>query len=98
MKTKDILDSLKKAEAVIIERSDEYENAHIVHAEVLAAMFPNGIELKSISDFSKFATLNMCVAKTTRYAMNFNKGGHKDSALDLISYAAMLEVKTKCKE
>lgn len=89
------LEELERASAIIKERGEQYGNAQKNHAKTLLSMFPDGITLKTEDDFSRFASLNMCVAKMTRYATNFEKGGHKDSASDLVSYASMLSSRTK---
>ena len=56
----------------------------------LAAMFPDGLTLKTEQDFGRFYCFLMTVVKQTRYANNFSTGGHPDSSYDACVYSAML--------
>ncbi len=58
--------------------------------EVYAAMFPEGITLGSAEEFQRYQMFSLAFGKLIRYANNLASGGHEDSALDLINYAAML--------
>ena len=58
------------------------------------SFFPNGIALKDEKELHMFANFMMCAIKLNRFAQNIDKGGHLDSAHDLVIYAAMLEEKT----
>lgn len=58
--------------------------------KILEQFFPNGIELKTEMDFDRFSNFVFCVGKLNRYSESFGKGGHQDSADDLMCYAAML--------
>ncbi|KKM64274.1 hypothetical protein LCGC14_1502980 [marine sediment metagenome] len=58
--------------------------------EVYAAMFPEGINLRSAEEFQRYQMFSLAFGKLIRYANNIASGGHEDSALDLINYAAML--------
>lgn len=78
--------------------ADTYAQRHQIYGEnwkkigqTLHAMFPNGIELKTVDDHVRWYYLVLKVAKLTRYANNFTKGGHRDSIHDDIVYSAMLE-------
>lgn len=57
---------------------------------VLAALFPNGVTLKTSEDFLRYNTLGMIVAKLTRYTTR-PAIGHIDSIHDIGVYAFMLE-------
>ena len=81
---------LKKASEVYESRNAEYDNAYIRHGKVLAALFNNGITLKTEEDFMRFGALSAIVGKLTRYCPNFEKGGHEDSIFDAINFCAML--------
>lgn len=48
-------------------------------------------ELKSASDHGRFAIFVQIVAKVTRYAENFHRGGHDDSLDDIAVYSMMLK-------
>lgn len=67
---------------------DRESNYH-KHGKVMFALFPNGIELKSVEDFNRYAILDMIVGKLTRYSNNFETG-HEDSLIDLSIYCQML--------
>ena len=54
-------------------------------------LFPNGVTLKTEGDFNRWGTMNMIVAKITRYANAFESGGHQDSIHDLGVYSFMQE-------
>jgi len=57
----------------------------------MAAMFPEGITLRTPEDFTRFYLLIMVITKLSRYVNNFTNGGHKDSLVDAAVYAAMLQ-------
>lgn len=73
------------------ERNKIYGDTYKLHGDVVNALFPKGIKLEDPVDQSRFGVLTMIIGKLTRYAVNFNSGGHKDSLHDLQVYAAMLE-------
>ena len=65
---------------------DNYKN----FGRAMTAMFPLGLQLTSESQHSRFAIFVQILAKLTRYAENFTRGGHEDSLDDLSVYAQML--------
>ena len=82
---------LKKAAETYKERNKVYGNTYKRHGGVAAALFPNGVALRTAEDHNRFAALTLIIGKLTRYATNFEKGGHADSIHDLGVYAFMLE-------
>jgi hypothetical protein len=64
---------------------------HEFNGQAMAALFPGGVLLKTPEDFTRFILLVMTTTKVARYAANFAKGGHADSAHDLGVYAFLLE-------
>lgn len=88
----DILDDMA---ATYRERNKLYGNNYKDFGKILAVMFPNGVTLNVPGDYNRFSLLSMVVAKMTRYALNFDRGGHLDSAHDAGVYAAMLEEVTR---
>jgi hypothetical protein len=60
-------------------------------------MFPNGTipEISTLEDMQRLQLMMQATNKMIRYAENFQRGGHLDSARDLCVYAAMLEEATK---
>jgi hypothetical protein len=85
-----IEDNLRRATATRAARKKVYGDTHIRHGSVMAALYPNGITLRSSAEFARFGVVNMIVSKTCRYTARGNTG-HADSAHDLIVYGAMLE-------
>lgn len=88
------LKHLEEAAATFRERNAMYGNNYQRFGTIMALMFPSGVRLETAADFNRFGQLFMCMCKLTRYAENMDRGGHQDSARDLIVYAAMLEEMT----
>lgn len=86
-----MIEILERAKATYKERAAIYGKGHYDHGKVMAALFPEGLKLESPEDFTRFATLNMMVAKMCRYTRNFANGGHRDSIHDLGVYAFLME-------
>ena len=82
-------DILKEAAVVFENKNKEYGNSYKDFGKIMMAYFPNGLELKSEKDFTRFTMLNIMISKTDRYCKNFKKG-HEDSLNDLSVYSAML--------
>ncbi len=80
-----------EAAATFKQRNEVYGDQYLNFGSIMVAMFPNGITLKTAEEFSRFTLFFNCVGKLSRYSVNLDKGGHKDSAHDLSVYAAMLE-------
>lgn len=76
--------------ATFTERNALYGDNYRQFGPIMAAVFPEGVTLRSAADFSRFGVFTQAVAKFTRYAASFSKGGHPDSAHDLMVYGAML--------
>jgi hypothetical protein len=86
--------SLNIALELLKKKQKEYGDSPNTIGPVLEALFPNGIEIQGAEEFARFATFINCVAKINRYANNYETG-HKDSAMDLINYAATLHARTE---
>jgi hypothetical protein len=72
------------------ERNAVYkDNFHMV-GRIMAAMFPDGITLKTAEDFDRWHLFELKIVKLSRYAVNYEKGGHEDSLDDDIVYTAMV--------
>lgn len=91
----DVADLLSAAAATFAERAPMYGNSWKLHGALMAALFPNGVVLKSAEEFNRYAKVDNIAMKLARYCHSFPDGGHQDSAHDMIVYAAMLEVLTK---
>lgn len=87
-------ESLEHALEVLQKKVAEYGDAPDRIGHVLDALFPRGLRIEGSDQWAQMATFMNCVAKINRYAANMPKG-HKDSALDLINYAAMLRQRTE---
>lgn len=72
-------------------RDAEYGTAYKRHGPAIMGLFPEGVQLNSADDHSRFAILTLMFGKLTRYCGSFNRGGHEDSLTDLIAYTAMLK-------
>jgi hypothetical protein len=77
------------------ERNRVYGDAYKNFGGVMQGMFPSGLTVNDVDAWNRLGLLVMVVGKLTRYTAQFDNGGHKDSAHDLINYAAMLEELTK---
>lgn len=84
---------VKELEAAI----ETYKNKNKLYGEsykksgqIKEILFPDGILLKTEKDFNRFAMMGAVLNKMIRYAAQFEKGGHTDSARDAIVYAAIL--------
>jgi hypothetical protein len=69
----------------------EAHSGHTLTGAALAELFPDGVTLKTAEDFTRFLIFSMMMTKIGRYAVNFDKGGHKDSAHDCGIYSLILE-------
>lgn len=72
-------------------RNAVYSDNYLRAGRALAALFPNGIELKTVDDHNRFQIFNLIIVKLSRYTVNWNEGGHADSIHDAAVYCAMLE-------
>ena len=75
--------------ATFKERQKTYGNNYLVIGGVMAAMFPDGVVLKTPEDHNKWHLFLMAMVKATRLA-NTNLQ-HEDSAHDASVYMAMLD-------
>lgn len=72
-------------------RDAEYGSAYKRHGPAIMGLFPEGVQLTTADDHSRFAILTLMFGKLTRYCGSFSRGGHEDSLTDLIAYTAMLK-------
>lgn len=83
-------DFLREAAETNRTKAEEYGDNYKQIGRVLAALFPSGITLETEDDFNRFHLLLLKLVKTSRYVMNWEKGGHEDSLLDDVVYGGML--------
>jgi hypothetical protein len=86
---KKVPEFLHNAAAIYEERNKLYGDNY--KRPFMNLLFPNGITLQSKNDFTRFGVFSQIVSKVTRYAEQFNKGGHPDSLDDLSVYSMMLK-------
>lgn len=84
-------DFLDEAAKTFRDRNAVYGDNFKRVGAVMAALFPEGITLKTEDDHNRFHIFALCVIKMTRYTQNWNVGGHADSIHDNTVYSAMLE-------
>ena len=68
-----------------------YGDNYRVIGKLMTLLFPNGLTVKSETDWNRLHLFIMAAVKMTRYANNYEKGGHEDSVMDNIVYMAMLQ-------
>jgi hypothetical protein len=85
-----ILNSFKEIQDVFKQRSKQYKSNYMEFGKVLKSLFPEEVKLETEEDFARFAALVSVVGKLHRYTINFKKGGHKDSLVDLVNYTMIL--------
>ena len=88
------LAAIKSSLQTYAERAMTYGPSWLRHGAVMAALFPVGVTLKTAEEFNRYAKVDNVAMKLARYCGSFDNGGHKDSAHDIIVYAAMLEALT----
>lgn len=81
---------LEAAAATYRERNAVYGDNYKYFGIAMCGLFPQGVTLRTADDFNRMGVLVQCLSKLSRYAQNLERGGHIDSALDLTTYAAML--------
>lgn len=87
---------MKTAADILAEMADTFRERNKVYGdnykrvgEVMVALFPEGVSLKTPEDFNTWHLFELMVVKLTRFA---NSGlTHEDSIHDLAVYAAMVE-------
>lgn len=88
--TKNVPEMLREAAATYEERNKLYGDNYKNFGKVMVGMFPNGLAVRSESDWNRLGVFVQIASKMTRYAEQFTKGGHDDSLLDMSVYANML--------
>lgn len=90
---------MKTAAEILDEGAATYRQRNAVYGDnyknvggAFAALFPRGVTLKTVDDHNRFHILSLMIVKLSRYANNWNKGGHADSMHDNTVYSAMLEI------
>ncbi len=83
-------DLIRESADIYEARSKFYGDSYKSFGLTAAGLFPGGIVVKTAGDWNRLGVLVHMLTKLTRYANNFEAGGHDDSLVDLCTYAAML--------
>lgn len=82
---------LEAAAATFRQRNALYGDNWLHFGVAMKGIFPDGLRCDTVDDWNRLGIIVQCVAKLTRYGIQFAAGGHLDSAHDMCVYAAMLE-------
>ena len=91
---------LRRSADLFDERNAVYGNNYEMVGEIMAKMFPDGVTLVTADDHNRFHLFMLKIVKLTRYVVQWQNGGHKDSIEDDIVYSAMvaaLDAKARAK-
>jgi len=84
-------EELKRLGDLYRQRNQTYGDDYLRHGSIMKAIFPSGMKLNTEDEFNRYAIFKFMIAKITRYAVNWEKGGHDDSLDDIAVYAQMLK-------
>lgn len=87
----DPAENLRRGAKLFDERNSVYGDNWRNVGPTMAALFPNGVMLRTAHDWNRMHIFLLAIVKKTRYATNWENGGHKDSIQDETVYNAMLE-------
>jgi hypothetical protein len=81
---------LDKAANTYRERNKVYVDNYIRLGNVMHGLFPEGLMINSPEEWTRLYFFLLNQVKMSRYATQWDAGGHADSTLDASVYAAML--------
>lgn len=81
---------LNRLSELYAERNAVYKDNYLKVGGVMSAMFPDGMVLKTAEDFNRWHLFELAIVKLTRYANQYEAGGHPDSIEDMIVYLSMV--------
>ena len=89
-------DILEDGAKTFRQRHELYGDNYKRFGHILMHLFPNGLDITEPEIANRLNLLIQITGKVTRYAECLSNGhkGHKDSAHDIMVYAAMLEEMT----
>lgn len=87
---------LTEAAETFASRNGTYGDNYRAYGPLMASLFPRGLTVVTPEDWGRLAIVMSCANKLSRYTWASNAAGdgvsgHRDSARDLIVFAAMLE-------
>jgi hypothetical protein len=85
-----VADILNQVSVLFVERNDEYKDNYKKVGRIYEVFFPEGLTLRTKSDFERFALFMQMTNKMMRYSVNFRDHPSPDHLRDLIANAAML--------
>jgi hypothetical protein len=85
-----VSEHIKNLVAIHEQRKGSYGQDYLNVGPSLAALFPDGVELTTPEDYTRFALFLQAHGKLARYAARFKLGGHPDSLDDVSVYAQLL--------
>jgi hypothetical protein len=88
MKTTDQF--LEEAIDTYRQRNKVYNNNYELVGKIMMGLFPDGLVVNTAHDWERLHIFLLQVVKQTRYARNWDNGGHSESMTDLTVYAALL--------
>lgn len=88
---KRVPEMLRDTAGIFEERNKIYGDNYKRFGNIMLQLFPDGLELKTAADFNRYGIFVQIVSKVTRYAEQFNNGGHADSLDDNAVYSMMLQ-------
>lgn len=80
---------LEAMAATFRQRNSEYGDNYLTLGAVMAALFPEGVTLKTEEDFIKYHFFDWAIGKFTRFTRTGMQ--HMDSLHDCAVYLAMME-------
>lgn len=87
-----VADELVSKAKLFAQRAALYGNNYVRFGPIMAQlMATQSLNPASEKDMARFGVFVQVVSKITRYAENFNRGGHDDSLDDIAVYAMMLK-------
>lgn len=84
-------DVLRQAADLFESRNGQYKDNAVIVGQVMAALFPEGVKIKTADDHHMYHLLELMVVKLTRFATSGLR--HTDSIRDLIVYGAMVDTR-----
>lgn len=83
-------DQLRAMADLYDERNKLYKDNYMKFGRIMDALFPDGLMIKGVKDWNRLGMFVQVMSKQTRYAAQWDEGGHADSMDDTSVYAQML--------